>query len=252
MNESKLFESQPDFFEIYHERLNNTEPFSSQKSEVAGSWYGYNNIRITKEMPAVLFNPDTDSDTPTAIWIIDPKKLSTSPTHSTHAHARLDLMDSTGLDVKEKSISAYLLEDSNKNLYLSLDQIRAKKIDDRREDVGLFDLLNKYGISEVTSQSATINSIKINPNNPEIETSIQAADFITRNSLEKRREGLALVEIAKAHKMNTSQYLRLVTLSKALFEAGQQVNLDSIAKSIVDEPDDTKIDVEHLHSQEEN
>jgi len=102
-------------------------------------------------------------------------------------------------------------------------------------------VLNKYNISKVIEHYP----LTTDPDTAHYGSG-SSKEIIGKSLLDRRKEDIALINLAKKNGMTNSQYLRLKILADSLFMAGKQVNLDEIAQSIVKEPDNENISVKHL------
>lgn len=248
MKEAQTFETPTNFVEIFKERVNNLEPLSSKASDDLSSWYKKSGLRIVKEMPAILFNASQEkNDVPTDIWVENPKGLIESTADLIHNRVKAKLRDFLGSNISNNTISAYLLEDNAGKLHLNVDHFNSEKIKPQQNKTDLPDLLNRYGISELDELV-----VKKDPASDfMLGLSSGVNNLINRTQLEERRESLVMINLAQAYGMSTHQYLRFILLSKELFRSGKQVSLDDLAKSIINEPNNTRIDVKHLPNPEE-
>ena len=119
-----------------------------------------------------------------------------------------------------------------------------KKSEDQK-DLAILDVLNKYEISKVIEKT----SITIRDEGGS-RTTGSSREVIGKSMLDKRREDIALINLSRKHGMTNNQYLRLKILADSLFQAGKQVSLEEIARSIVEEPDNENISVKHLPLEE--
>lgn len=147
-------------------------------------------------------------------------------------------------------LSAYILEDEKGVKYLVLDDMRAnmlkKKLKratefDEQEELAILDVLNKYGIKKVIEKYSETTK-----DGDTTSTTGNSREIIGKNMLDKRREDMALINLARKHGMTNSQYLRLKILAKSLFESGTQVSLDELAQSIIKDEYNENIPVKHL------
>ena len=242
-----------DFRRIFDEKLQSIEPVTGEDARGWASWYKDPEIsEITKEVPAVFFNINNLEDDlapPTDLWIENPRDLDMG-SHYIHDQLVEKLGIFLGKSKMPYLLSAYILEDGNHVKYLVLDEQRTNMLkrklrlaseDGQQEELAILDVLNKYNIKKVIEgYSETIKEGDTS------KTTGASREIIGRSMLEKRREDISLINLAKKHKMTTSQYLRLKILADTLLKAGQQVSLDEIARSIVKDEDDKTIPVKHL------
>ena len=245
VRESK--EAPPDFLKIFNERLQGIKPKIGQDAKDLATWYKDPKItEIAKEVPAVFFNPNNlvEFTPPTDIWIEDPKNLDTE---SHYIHDQVTRRLAEFLKTKEVPfcLPGYILESGDKTRYLILERTRVKFAKDmlkrskkhgKPEGVAILDVLNRYEISRVLEKTSIED---------EDSTSLAGSSRTVIGMLDKRREDIALINLARKHGMTNSQYLRLKILAKSLFEARQQVSLDEIARSIVNDPENTTIPVKN-------
>ncbi|OGI68112.1 hypothetical protein A2738_02925 [Candidatus Nomurabacteria bacterium RIFCSPHIGHO2_01_FULL_42_15] len=247
-NERENKETAPDFLKIFNEKLESIEPVTGEDAKGLASWYEDPEIvEIRREVPAVFFNPNNlvNFAPPTDIYIENPRNINI---RSNYVHD--EVKDKLGQLINKSTmpnlIAGYLLEDGNGVRYLVLDETRAKGVKQRMEydeekSLAMLDVLNKYKISKVIEKySKTVregDTTRITGTSREV---------IGKSMLDKRREDIALINLARKHKMTNSQYLRLKILADSLFKAGKQVSLDEIAESIVKDPDNENISVKHL------
>jgi len=240
-------ESTVDYRKIFDDKMNGIKAIDEEEwaTELA-SWYHDPEITsIRKEVPAVLFNPDNlvDLAPPTDIWIENPESLDCS---SDYIHDQVKNSLGKFLGIESNSVpyllAGYILESDKRLRYLVVDVIRASIVkkdskSDHRQDrwLHLLDVLNKYKIEKVI--------LKIGRQDGKNDTGPD--EVIARSVLEERREGLALINLARKHGMTNNQYMRLKILADTLFTAGKQVSLEDIAKSIINEPDSVNINVKN-------
>lgn len=253
MSSPEAQEQVPDFVKIFREKLDSVEPMTDKDSKAVGSFYeDAGIIEVRKEVPAILFTlNDEERPDPTDIWIENPVNIDRM-SYYIHRQLQEKLNEFMGRGhYHESATEGYILEDSHGELYLILDKRRAESIKTHKESkdefekishMNLLDLLNKYGISKVLENSPKAKTIKKDDPSEEI---------IDKNILEQRRESLALADLAQKHKMTNNQYMRLKILADTLHKAGQQVSIDEIAKSIVNDEEGVGIDVKHLPFPEE-
>ncbi len=254
MRESK--ETLPDFLKIFNERLQSIEPATGEDAKGLATWYDDPEItEIRREVPAVFFDSNNLEQfaPPVDIWIENSDNLDRT-SHYIHDQVVEKLGKFLGKNTMPYLLAGYILENSKGERFLVLDDIRAGGVRSNierheefggQEDLALLDVLNKYKISKVVKK--TSKKIVSGDTTSWVGSS---EEVIEKSMLDKRREDMALINIAKKHGMTNSQYLRLVTLAKALFLDGKQVSLEEIAKSIVEEPYNENISVKHLSFKE--
>ncbi|MFH1201152.1 MAG: hypothetical protein V1484_02405 [bacterium] len=210
------------------------------------SWYDDPEIiEIAKEVPAVFFDPNNlvNLAPPTDIWIDDPENLDTT-SYFIHDQVKDRLEKFLGKCVPYL-LAGYILEDGNRKRFLVLDNTRASIVEtklervevlDEQEELAILDVLNKYKISKVIEKT----SKEIVYGDTTTQTG-SSREVIGRSMLDKRREDMALINLAKKHGMTNIQYLRLKILADRLFKAGTQASLEEIAQSIVKEEDGENI-----------
>lgn len=255
-NERENKETAPDFLKIFEERLASVEPLTDEDAKDLASWYNDAGITsLKREMPVILFNPNgIEFATLTDIWTENPDNLDMT---SHYIHDQLIDKLHEFLSISKNILyvfAGYILEDSNGIRYLVLDETRANNVKnnmlgddyrDKERGSQLLDLLNKYSISKII-ETYSKEEVITEGDTTITKTRSASREVIGKNMLDKRREDVALINLARKYNMTNSQYLRLVTLAKVLFEDGKQVSLDEIAQSIVEDPDNENIPVKHL------
>lgn len=255
-NPTETKEALPDFLQIFNERLQKIEPATGEDAKGMASWYKDPEIlEIAKEAPVVFFDPNNlvFFAPPTDIWIENRENLDKS-SHYMHDQVMDKLTRFLGTNKMPDLVGGYILEDSNGMRYIVLDQPRSRILrfriesgtnNEERQDLAILDVLNKYKISKVIEKTST--TIR---NEEGSRTTGSSQEVVGKSMLDKRREDIALINLARKHGMTNSQYLRLKILADTLFKAGKQVSLDEIAKSIVKDPDNEFISVKHLPLEE--
>jgi hypothetical protein len=232
------------FKDIFEDRLKKIKKITEQ--EARDKAHGYNDSEIQKihvDVPVIFFDPnnleikkgeETNFAKATDIWIEDPEELDMN---SQYIHSQLadKLAKFLNKDVTKMPyfLPGYLIVNEKGERYLILEETRVIKLNmnlenDTEVGISILDSLNKYNIKRV------------------LEKIGGSRDAIPKSTLDRRRETLHFINLAKKYGMNNTQYLRLVTLAKSLFAAGQQTDLDKLAQSIVKDENGTKIDTEHL------
>ena len=223
---------------LKNERLQKIKPLTGKVAKDLASWYENPEIPdISKEIPAIFFNLKGVPGIPTDIWIENPKSLDET---SQYVHNQLikKLNKFVGESV-QYIFGGNILVDKNGKKYLVLDDTRAnnirntieeseKSMKERESFTLLLDVLNKYGISKV------------------IENTENSGEVVGKSMLEKRREDIFLINLARRYKMTNSQYLRLIILAERLLEANAQVSLEKIAEDIVKNPDNENIPISNV------
>ena len=116
---------------------------------------------------------------------------------------------------------------------------------DQQKELAILDTLNKYKILKVVEK---YSELVRDENSSGMR--ITSREVIKKSLLDKRREDMAIINLARKHGMTNSQYLRLKILADSLFKAGAQVSLDEIAQSIVKDLNNENIPVKHLPLEE--
>lgn len=232
----KSREDLPNFEAVFEERFSNVIALEGVDADNLSSWYQESGLAdLVREVPVVLFNPKdpfTSEEAVTDMWMEDKKDLEMK--EDVHDQIRKKLRDILGAEVFKFAPSGYLLESKDGSRYLvtsAQDAIpREKKFDQKRYSQ-ILDLLNRYKVSRVINRR-TKNIFETVVDETDLEK--RRIDIIRdEDILEKRRRELDLINLAKKYKMTESQYLRLHTLAKLLFENGNRVSLEEVAKSIV-------------------
>lgn len=203
----------------------------------------------------MFFDPNNLEDfaPPSDIWIEDPKDLDMS-SHWIHEQVTEKLAEFIDKPTMPHLLSGYVLESGNGMRYLVLDNPRAGIVKSnleytknfhRRDGFAILDVLNKYNISKVIEKYT-----KIIKSEDSIMSTGSSREVIGKSMLDKRREDMFFINLARKHGMTNSQYLRLKILAKSLFEAGQQASLDEVARSIVGDADNVNIPIKQLPLEE--
>ncbi|MES3032041.1 MAG: hypothetical protein V4699_02235 [Patescibacteria group bacterium] len=259
-NERENKETAPEFLKIFNERLRTVEPITGEDAKGLASWYDDPEItEVVKQEPVVFFDPNNLGrfEPATDIWMENPRNLDMTSNYI-HDQVKDKLGEFLGKSTMPSLTCGYFLESGNGTRYLVLDEIRTKMVksrlksaeeSNRQEELAFLDMLNKYKISKVLERySKTITTV--DGDTTSTKTTGTSREIIGKSMLDKRREDIALINLARKHGMTNNQYLRLKILADSLFQAGKQVSLDEIARSIVEEPDNESIPVKHLPLEE--
>jgi len=245
-------ESAPDFLKIFNDRLQGIKPETGEDAKGLASWYDDPEIsEIAKEAPVVFFDLDNlvDFAPPTDIWIEDPNNLYGS-TDYIHDQVKSGLGKFIGKSNMPYLLAGYILENGNGTRFIILDETRADGVKNRikksegsseQENLTLLDVLNRYNISKVIEKTS-----KKVVDGDTTTWKGSSREVVGKSMLDKRREDMALINLARKHRMTNSQYLRLIILAERLLEANAQVSLEKIAEDIVKNPDSENIPISNV------
>ncbi|MCC7004520.1 hypothetical protein IT397_01215 [Candidatus Nomurabacteria bacterium] len=237
------------FKNTFFERLSQISDLDDEAAVNLASWYEDTGITsVKKEVPAVLFRSAYNNMGPLdSIWIENIKDINKDGL--VHQQIRERLEETTGED-KIGHICGYVLVDGENKLHLIVDLLIGKYILEDKEIenkdyLDILEILKKYNIEDIIMK-ASERQLRIARRRGEVGFDPIAEAIVSKNMLEKRREDIFLVNMARKYNMTNNQYLRFRMLAESLYKSGTQVSLDELAESIVKDEDGTKIDVKGL------
>lgn len=246
---SEIKKEAPDFRKIFSERLAEIEPLKDEEAINLASWYADTGIKgIRKEVPAIIFRSGKDERSPLDnIWIENSNVTEKERVSFVHNRISKDLADFLEIDGRPDVLSGYMVEDMEGQLHLIVDLqigsiIRNNQELEDEDYKSILDVMRVYGITDIIEKASKRQERMTKRGVVDYQDRITEA-LVDQSLIDKRREDLFLINLAQKYSMTNSQYMRLKILHDTLLRSGTQVNLEEIAKSIVDDPEGVGIDV---------
>ncbi len=241
----------PDFKKIFSERLASVEPLSEEASRDLSIWYqDAGIIGIKKEVPAIIFRSGGKSnDQIDSIWIENSNVVERERDSFIHNRVSKELTRFLGGEERPDPLSGYLIEDNEGLLHMTVDLQIGSAIRNNRESEdedykNLLDTMRAYNIFNIIEKASKRQERMAKRGVLAYQNRIPEA-LLDQTMVEKRREGIFLVNLAQKYSMTNTQYMRLKILADTLHRSGVQSSLEEIAKSIVEDSEGTGIDVKN-------